>query len=120
MKRRQPQSVLEVAIAKGGFRKGFRVAQFVSQWTIVQQQLGRVPSIDECADWWSEPRSTWYHHLGEFREVFDLAENPAAIAAETIGRMSPKQLERMEHFRQLVDDAERRKSVAATMRVLVA
>jgi len=63
-----------------------RVCAFIGQWTIAQQQLGHVPSTEEAADWWREPRRTWYDHLREFREVFDLSDTPAPIATAAIAR----------------------------------
>jgi hypothetical protein len=76
--------VLEVAVAKGGIRKGTRVAAFIGQWTIAQQQLGHEPTTEEAAAWWKESERTWYRRLDEFREIFDLAETPAPIAAAAI------------------------------------
>jgi hypothetical protein len=76
--------VLEVAIAKGGYRKGFRVVMYIEQWTIAQRALGHEPTVEEAAAWWKEPRRTWFHRQAEFREIFDLAETPAPIAAAAI------------------------------------
>ena len=77
---------MEVAVAKGGIRKGLRVCTFIAQWTIAQQQLGHEPTLEEAADWWKEAHSTWYLRQAEFREVFDLAENPAPIAKAAIAK----------------------------------
>lgn len=84
MPRRAPKSVLEVAIAVGGYRKGFRVLTFIEQWTIAQNSLGHVPTLEEAAAWWKESERTWFHRQAEFREVFDLLENPGPIATAAI------------------------------------
>lgn len=76
--------MIEVAVAKGGIRKGLRVCTFIAQWTIAQQQLGHEPTLEEACAWWKEPERTWFRRLAEFREVFDLAETPALIAAAAI------------------------------------
>jgi hypothetical protein len=76
--------VLEVAIAKGGYRKGFRVAMFIEQWTIAQHALGRVPTLEEAAAWWKESERTWFHRQAEFREIFNRVDTPAPIAAAAI------------------------------------
>lgn len=86
MRKRPPQTVMEIAIAVGGIRKGLRVCTFVAQWTIAQQQLGHVPTVDEAATWWKEPRATWFLRLSEFREIFDLLDNPAPLASAAIAR----------------------------------
>lgn len=84
MSRRRAPTVIEVAVRKGGIRKGLRVTTFIAQWTIAQQQLGHEPTTEEAAAWWKEPERTWYDRLREFREIFDLADNPAPIAAAAI------------------------------------
>lgn len=88
MAKRPPSTVLEVAIAKGGYAKGFRVAMYIEQWTIAQRALGHVPTVDEAAAWWKESRRTWFHRQAEFREVFDLIDSPAPIATAAIERLN--------------------------------
>ena len=80
-------------MAKGGIRKGLRVCTFIAQWTIAQQQLGHEPTTEEAAAWWREPERTWYDRLREFREVFELADTPAPIAAAAIAQ-SEQRLDR--------------------------
>lgn len=84
MAKRARETILELAIAIGGYRKGFRVCVFIEQWTIAQHALGHEPTVIEAADWWKEPHSTWFLRQAEFREIFDLLENPAPLAAAII------------------------------------
>lgn len=79
MARRPAKTVLEIALAKGGIRKGMRVTTFVAQYTIAMQALTTEPTIEEAAAWWKENERTWYRRLAEFREIFEL-ESPAIIA----------------------------------------
>lgn len=75
---------MEVCIARGGVRKGLRVATFICQWTMAQQSLGRVPMVREYSRWWREPERTTYKYLSEFREIFPELETPAPIATAAI------------------------------------
>lgn len=84
MPRRKPQTVLELAIANGGYRKGFRVAMYIAQWTIAQRALGEVPTIEAAATWWREPLRTWYRYNAEFHQVFESVESPAVFATQIL------------------------------------
>jgi hypothetical protein len=84
MAKRSGNTVLELAIARGGYRRGFRVATFIEQWTIAQHALGHEPTVIEAADWWKESHATWFRRQVEFREFFAPLENPAPIAALVI------------------------------------
>lgn len=86
MPNRPPRTILELAIAKGGYRKGFRAVTFIEQWTIAQRALGHVPSLEEAAAWWKESERTWYHRQVEFRQIFDLLETPEPIATAIIAQ----------------------------------
>lgn len=80
---------MEVAVAKGGVRKGLRVATFVAQWTIAQAQLGHEPTVEEAADWWRESRTSWFRRQAEFREIFGLP-TPAPFAAQGIAHVAER------------------------------
>jgi hypothetical protein len=82
--------VLDIAIAVGGLRKGMRVSMYIAQWTIAQQQIGRVPTVEEAADWWKESHRTWWRRQAEFLEIFDLLDNPAPLASAAIERTERK------------------------------
>lgn len=84
MPRKPPRTLLDYLVAKGGIRKGMRVATFVAQWTIAQRQLEHEPSLEEAAAWWKENERSWYRRLAEFRELLPGHETPAPIAAAII------------------------------------
>lgn len=84
MPKRPPQTVLEVAVAVGGYRKGFRVATYIAQWTIAQRALGHEPTVEEAAAWWKESRRTWFKYQSEFREIFDRLDTPGYFAERII------------------------------------
>jgi len=85
MSKRQPRTLLELAISKVGVLKGARVCAFVCQWTIAAQAIGRPITIEEYADWWSESERTAYRHQAEFRRVFGVP-TPQLFADQAIVR----------------------------------
>lgn len=66
--RRQP-TWAEVIIHRVGYRKSPRVIQLVMAWAIVEEELGRRPSVDEYAEWWGENRATAFRDVALFREA---------------------------------------------------
>lgn len=86
MAKRPATTVLEVAIARGGYRRGLRVLTFIEQWTIAQVKLGHEPSVAEAADWWKESHATWFRRLDDFRHVFPEFDYPTPIAEMAIAR----------------------------------
>lgn len=91
LKRRPARTVMEVAVAKRGPIKGARVVQFVVQWAIASQALGREITLEEYADWWKESERTAYRHQAAFREVFGIPTpqpfaDQAIVRAEAIQR----------------------------------
>jgi hypothetical protein len=95
-------TLIEWAYASSGsMLKAARVVAFVSAWAVTARELGRDPAVDEYAEWWGEPLSTAYKHLGEFRAVFPGAETPAAVV-------------------ELMDDATWRKRSTLDLRPVVA
>lgn len=61
--------------------KATRVGEFVAMWTVAKYQSGAT-SVEELAEYWSEPERTMYRRLAEFREVWGPAghETPDALA----------------------------------------
>jgi len=88
-------TLLELAVERGGYRKGTRVAVFVEQWVLVQQALGRPPAtVEEAAAWWHEQPRQWYRRLAEFRELFPDHRTPSTIAGHIIDQANGRELER--------------------------
>jgi len=85
MSKRQPRTLLELAISKVGVLKGARVCAFLCQWTIATNALGRPITLEEYADWWKESERTVYRHQAEFRRVFG-APTPQVFADQAIVR----------------------------------
>jgi len=84
-KTRPARTLLEVCIARGGYLRGARVAEFVIEWTIAADDLGHQPSANEFAHWWRDrsERTTW-RRLAQFKQVFPEFENPAPIAEQLL------------------------------------
>lgn len=85
---RRVQTLLEVAIQRGGTRKGLRVATFVSCWAITSRSLGRAITLDDYREWWRESERTAYRYQAEFRELFPELDTPQPIADVAIARAS--------------------------------
>jgi len=80
-KPRPARTLLEVCVARGGYVRGARVAQFIVEWTIAASDLGYQPSVNEFAHWWKDvsERTTW-NRLRDFHRLFPEYANPAPIA----------------------------------------
>jgi len=62
--------VLSLCVARGGYRSGRKVAQFIAEWELVVRSHGREISIAEFHDWWKDSQATAYRRLAEFRALF--------------------------------------------------
>ena len=76
---RKGRSLLEVAIASVGIRRGAKVVAFMIAWDLVYRELGREPTIEEYGEWWRTSRATAYREQALFRQVFPDETNPARI-----------------------------------------
>lgn len=80
-------SVLEVAVANAGIRKGMRGAQYLLEWAVVAADgvefTGSVTAqVRAYRDWWDESDRSAWRHLAEFKQAFPGEETPARLAAE--------------------------------------
>jgi hypothetical protein len=85
MARRQPRTLLEVAMAQVGMRRGARVIAFMIAWNVVRRELGHEPTIEEYGDWWKVSRATAFREQQMFREAFPGEENPARLMDAAAG-----------------------------------
>ncbi len=95
-KTKPARTLLEVCIARGGYLRGARVAEFVIEWTIAADQLGHQPSVREFSHWWKDKseRTTW-RRLDDFKTVFPEFDNPAPIAAQLLKQRATKRADLM-------------------------
>ena len=57
-------------VAKAG-TKGGRMAAFVLEWAMMQNDLGREDvTVEDYIDWSNVPRRTCYRRAAEYRELF--------------------------------------------------
>src|SRR5919205_295819 len=76
---REPRTLLELAVARVGMRRGARVLAFMIAWDVVRKELGREPSIEEYGEWWRTSVRTAYREQALFRDAFPGEENPARL-----------------------------------------
>lgn len=62
--------VLALCVKRGGYRRGGRVAQFITEWELVVRSTGGDINTETFAAWWKEGNATAYRRLAEFREMF--------------------------------------------------
>ena len=74
MSRKKPSklnnSVLGVAIRRGGVRKAMRGTLFLAMWGLTTQHLGRTPNMAEFIDDWADSMATAYRNRRTFLELF--------------------------------------------------
>lgn len=81
--------MLEYSVARAGFIKGARLAEFIATWAIASRSLGRSITTEDLVEWW-EPavsRRTAYYRLSDFREAFPELESPQPIADLLLARV---------------------------------
>lgn len=73
-------SLLELCVRRaGGARKGARVGAFIAAWGICRDDLGRLPTVEEYAEYWKQSRASGYREQQRFRAAFPEFETPDAI-----------------------------------------
>lgn len=71
------KSLLRLCVERSGSNlRGARVAAFIVAWGLARDALGHVPTVDEYAEWWGQPRRTAYEEQAAFREVFAPLQTP--------------------------------------------
>lgn len=74
---RERKSLLRLCVDRAGSNlKGARMAAFIVAWGLARDALGRVPSVEEYAEWWGQPRRTAFEEQAAFREVFAPLQTP--------------------------------------------
>lgn len=88
MPRKQPETLMEYAIARGGIRKGAKAMTFLISWATAVEDLGHELGGDggtlsaamaEYAEYWKLTERSAWRDLSAFRQVFGTAADPAAI-----------------------------------------
>jgi len=67
--------------------KATRVCEFILEWAMATEALGREPSVREFGKWWKqsekEQRTAWLR-LKEFRQLFPDEDTPRGFSARMI------------------------------------
>jgi hypothetical protein len=80
-------SLLQIARARVGVRRAYRVVTFMVCWNMARADLGVDElALDDYAEWWRVPERTAYREQALFREAFPGEVTPdrlldAALAA---------------------------------------
>lgn len=78
-KKQRAPSWLELAVRRGGVRRGSDVMAFVMCWAHTEAKLGHRPSIEEYAVDWKVSSRTAYRELAAFREVWPEFNDPTGM-----------------------------------------
>jgi hypothetical protein len=74
-------TLVEWAYARtGSILQAGRVVSYVVKYAAAREALGQDPGVEEYAEWWGEAPRTSYLHQAQFREIFEL-DNPGALLA---------------------------------------
>jgi hypothetical protein len=86
-------TVTAMCIERAGWLKGARIAEFVTAWSIAENELGHDPTVEEFAKWWAGSKRAAYYRLADFREAFPEADTPRDLfraQKETVRRRQPE------------------------------
>lgn len=82
------EPLLSRAARRVGLGRAFKVLGFMGAWRIVEQSLGREPTMIEYCKHWSEPQATAYRHRELFLKAFPGETSPSRLVAE-VGQRDP-------------------------------
>lgn len=68
-------------LATGSYIGAAKVQAFIVAWARVRDDLGRDPSIEEYAEWWSMSRRQGFYEQARFREAFPGLADPGPLLA---------------------------------------
>jgi hypothetical protein len=94
--------VLRLCIDRGGYRRGARVAEFITEWEIAVRKHGGPIGIEQFARWWKDSRMTAYRRQDDFRDMFPEL-GPDATPEVLMGPLLARLAEESEPDRQALD-----------------
>lgn len=77
---------IELGVKNAGTRTVLRAINWAYCWAVVRESLGREPTVEEVAEWWSASRRSAFRDQAAFREAFPMLDSPAAIYDEPEAR----------------------------------
>lgn len=77
--KRPAKTLMEVAVAQHGLRKGASVVGFILAWAIASDAMEQPLTLDDYATWWKDSMATAYRDQARFRETFPGHATPQAI-----------------------------------------
>lgn len=76
---RPPRTLLELALARAGFKRAMQVVTFAVAWGIAEVHYGRRPSVEDYAAYWRSNVVTAYREQQRWREIFPEWSTPTAF-----------------------------------------
>jgi hypothetical protein len=74
-----------------GIVKGAQVMTFILQWGLLQDKLGREPTMEEYAEYAIVKRAQAFRRKALFRECFPTVDSPTPIWLKVKDQVSSKQ-----------------------------
>jgi hypothetical protein len=86
-------TVLELCIARAGFVKGARLAEYVAMWGLASNDVGHDIGVDELVAWWGKgiSRRNAFYRLRDFRQAFPEFDTPQPLADALADAIARKQ-----------------------------
>jgi hypothetical protein len=63
-------AMMGLCVDRAGFRRGARLAEFITEWEMCVRAHAGPIGIEEFAHWWKDSPRTAYRRLKDFRAVF--------------------------------------------------
>lgn len=82
---RDRAQLIAVCIERGGYLRGARMAEFITEWEVAVRKHGRAIGIEEFAHYWKASYRTAYRRLADFRELFGDVYGPDATPSVMMG-----------------------------------
>jgi hypothetical protein len=95
LKRRKPETWLEVAIANGGLRSGPKAVTWALRWGVARERLGTEPTVDQVADLWRSSRRNAFRDQTHWRKAFPNHDTPAVVFDDPAARRKAKELAKL-------------------------
>jgi len=89
MTKRASGTLLELCVGRAGGNvraswRGLKVCEYVIEWSIAAQALGKMPTTVEYAEWWAMSERSAWRHRAAIRELFPGEEFPRLVEAVSV------------------------------------
>lgn len=77
---------IQLGVRNAGIRKTMKAINWAYCWAVVQESMGREPTVEEVGDWWNMSRRTAFRDQSSFRAAFPTLDSPAPLYASEEAR----------------------------------